>query len=66
VTESGRPLPEPFENLDRRGLAGAVRPEEREDLSARDFEIDACHNVERSVALAQATDADDGVHRATS
>ena len=59
---AGRGLPEPFEDLDRGGLAGPVRPEEREDLSGGDLEIDACHSFERAVALAEATDADHCVH----
>ena len=45
---------EPFEDLDRRGLAGAVRPEQAEALTAPDLEIEAGNGDDIRVALLQA------------
>jgi hypothetical protein len=36
---------EPFQDLDRGGLAGAVRPEERDDLAGAYVEVDAVQDV---------------------
>jgi hypothetical protein len=44
---------------DRRGLAGAVRTEEPEDLSALDAERDPVDGQGRAVALREALDVDD-------
>ena len=43
----------------RRGLAGAVRTEEPEALARRDVEIDAAHDFQRAIALAQPDRAHD-------
>src|SRR5580693_6631797 len=51
-------LPEAFEDLHRGGLAGAVRPEEGEDLPGPHVEIDAGDGLLAAVALHQAADAD--------
>ena len=43
-----------FENLDERGLAGAVRAEQADDLSGGgDREVDAAERVDGSVGLAE-------------
>ena len=47
-----------LEDLDGRRLAGAVRPEEAEDLTRRNLEVDPAHRLERAVGLAQAPDGD--------
>ena len=45
----------PFEDLDERGLAGAVGAEQADDLSGgRDREIDAAERVDRAVGLRSA------------
>lgn len=49
-----RSQPEAFQNLDRRGLAGTVRPQQREDLSAFDGEVQILQDVAFPVAHAQA------------
>ena len=47
-----------------RGLAGAVRPEQAEDLAAPDRERDVVHGRDAAVALGQTLRLDDGVaHR---
>src|SRR5690606_12511138 len=46
--------PLPLEDLDRRRLAGTVRPEQGEDLTAMDVEADVVDRVEGAVTLAQA------------
>jgi hypothetical protein len=51
-------LPEPFEDLNRRGLPCAVRAEEGEDLSPSHLEIDARDRLVTAVALNQAAHAD--------
>ena len=43
----------PLEDLDGRGLAGAVRAEQGEDLAAGDLEVDAADRGDVPVALAQ-------------
>jgi len=53
----------PFEDLDGRGLAGAVRAEEREHLASRHLEIDVVHGDPLAVALQQPFDADHRVGR---
>ena len=52
------PLPVALEDLDGRGLAGAVRAEQPEDLADRHLEVDSTHRLERAVGLAQAPDGD--------
>jgi hypothetical protein len=47
------PAAEPFEDLHCRGLAGAVGPEQREDFSGADLQVDAVDRGELPVALAQ-------------
>ena len=49
-----------FEDLDGRGLAGAVRPEQAEDLAGAHGEVDALEGLEVAVGLAQAAGFDDG------
>ncbi len=48
-----------LEDLDRGRLAGAVRPEQAEDLAGADLEIDAVDGGDVGVALDQAADTDD-------
>ncbi len=50
----------PLEDLDRRGLARAVRPEQAEDLAAVDRHVDPTQRLEVAVALAQPADLDRG------
>ena len=47
-------LPEPLEDLDRRGLAGAVRTEHAEALAGPDLEIEAGHGDDVAVSLDEA------------
>jgi hypothetical protein len=47
-----------LENLDRRRLAGAVRPQEAEDLTGLHLEVDASNGLVLSVTLRQAADGD--------
>src|SRR5262249_16186893 len=54
----------PRENLARRGLAGAVRPEQSEDLPLVDPEADAADGFLTAVRLAQLLD-DDRAHSTT-
>src|SRR5262245_13463413 len=62
---AGAPRPIALEDLDRRRLAGAVRPEKGEDLAGADLEVDPSHRLEAVVRLAQAFHADHGLgHRA--
>ena len=56
---------EALEDLDGRRLAGAVRPEEGEDLAALDLEVDAGDRLDLAVALAQPADGDDRLHAAS-
>src|SRR5690606_36871751 len=42
------------DDVDQGGLAGAVRPEQAEELAAPDREIDALEGMHRAVALVQA------------
>ena len=59
-----RDLGQAEHHQDGRGLAGAVRPEQAEDLAARDRERDAVHGRGAAVALGEALRLDDGVaHR---
>ena len=53
-----RPGAEPFQDLDRGRLAGAVRAEEGEDLSALDLEGDPADGFGLGVALAEVAYAD--------
>src|SRR5205823_11452978 len=50
---AGVGLGQPFDHLERRGLAGAVRAEETEDLTRRDAEIDAGDGEDLRELLAQ-------------
>jgi hypothetical protein len=56
-------LAQSLEDLDGRGLARPVRPEESEDLALRDVEVDAVDGLHVAVSLGEATDADDGFGR---
>ena len=46
-----------FEDLDERGLAGAVRAEHREHLAAADGEVEAVERLHAAVGLAHAAHA---------
>jgi hypothetical protein len=49
------------DDVDQRGLAGAVGPEQREDLAALDLEVDAFQRLQaRGVALFERADGKDG------
>src|SRR5439155_4578783 len=49
---------EPLQDLDRGGLARPVRPQEGEDLSGRNRQVDALDGLEVAVGLAEPTDLD--------
>ncbi len=49
-----------LEDLDRRGLARPVGPEQPEHLAAAHLDVDAAHRLELAVALAQVPDLDRG------
>ena len=51
---SGVPGAESLQDLQRGGLARAVRPEQGEDLPVRHGEAHAAHGLDRAIALAQA------------
>jgi uncharacterized protein (DUF2141 family) len=53
---------EALEDLDRRRLARAVRPEEGEDLAALHLEVDPGDRVQVAVALLQPANGDDRLH----
>ncbi len=53
-----------LEHLDRRGLAGAVRAQEGEDLAPLDGQVQATDGLEVAIGLAQARDADDRISHA--
>src|SRR6476646_9890904 len=55
---AGRALAIALEDLDRRRLAGTVRPEEGDDLAARDVEVDPPDCLVARVGLPQAAYAD--------
>ena len=51
------------DDRDQRRLAGAVRPEQREDLAAADIEIDVRQRLEAGrIGLRQVRDGDDRLH----
>jgi hypothetical protein len=49
----------PFEDLERAGLAGAVGPEQAEDLAPLDHEADAPQDLAVAVALLEPLHLDD-------
>jgi hypothetical protein len=49
-------------DLDERGLSGAVRTQQSEQLAALDLEIDAAQRLHRAVGLAQARDREGSGH----
>ena len=62
------PLPgvgreQPADHADGRGLAGAVRAEEADDLAAVDREVDMVDHGPAAEALGQALDVDDRARR---
>ena len=51
------------DDADQRGLAGAVRTQQREDLALADLEVDALQRLQaRRVGLGQVRDGDDRRH----
>src|SRR6266852_1547513 len=49
------------DDADQRGLAGAVRPEQRKNLAALDFQVDAIQRLEAgAIDLRQIGDGNDG------
>ena len=59
---SRRRLQQRAEDLDGRRLAGAVRPEEPEDLAGADGEPDPAHRLHLTVRLGEILDLDDRGH----
>ena len=58
---AGAGVDDAADDADQRGLAGAVGPEQREDLAAADVEVDVLERLEaRGVGLADVADRDDG------
>ena len=58
---AARRIDDAADDVDQRGLAGAVRPEQGEDLAVRDVEIDVLERLEaRRVGLRQVRDGDGG------
>ena len=60
VTAVTRPVA--LEDLDRRRLPGAVRPEQRDDLARLDLEGDTSQRVASAIALDQTFDANARLH----
>ena len=58
VAAGARPVT--LEDLDRRGLARAVRPEKPEDLAGGDLEVDPAHRFDRAVSHAEVVNLDRG------
>ena len=58
---AGAALAIALEDLDRGRLAGAVGPEEGEDLAGLDLEVDAANGLDSAVGLAQPGRVDRGV-----
>ena len=59
-------LPDPLHALHRRGLAGAVRADQPEDLAVLDLERHVIDGDRLPVGLADAGDADDGSRHVSS
>ena len=55
------PLPEALDALHRSGLAGAVGPDQAEDLPPADLERDARHGDGGAVPFLKVRDLDDGI-----
>jgi hypothetical protein len=51
--EARVPTTKALENLDRRGLASAIRPKQRKDFAFRDLETDASYSRDATVRLAK-------------
>src|SRR5437667_10295055 len=60
---AGRRLHHAAEDLERRGLPRAVRPDEPEDLARSHVEVDATHRLEGSIPFGQRVRADGDVRR---
>ena len=60
--DARRRLQERGQDPERRGLAGAVRPDETEDLALLDVEVHAGDGHRRRVALDESLGPDDGAH----
>ena len=60
--QPGRRLEQRREDSERRRLAGAVRPDEPEDLALGDVEVEASDRDGAGVALDQAAGPDDPAH----
>src|SRR3546814_6881868 len=57
-------LDQSADDADQRGLAGAVRAEQGEDLAGPDFQVDILQRLKaRIVSFRQVRDRDDGRHR---
>ena len=60
---AGGRIDDAADDADQRGLAGAVRPEQRENLAAADVQVDALERLEAGgIGLGQILDGDDGLH----
>jgi hypothetical protein len=53
VHRAGITVPEPFQDLDCRRLAGTVRSEQRKNFTGRDLEVDTIDGVSFAVGLAE-------------
>ena len=63
---AGRRRHDPADDADQRGLAGAVRPEQRENLALVDVEVDALERLEPGgIGLRQVGDRNDRGHGET-
>ena len=63
---TGGRIDDAADDVDQRGLAGAVRPEQREDFPARDVEIDALQRMKSGrIGLDQIGDRNDRLHAGT-
>ncbi len=59
---AGRDMREPGAQPEQRGLAGAVRTSDEDDLSGRDIEVDSGERREAPEQRDRRAKVDDGVH----
>ena len=60
---AARRIDDAAHDVDQRGLAGAVRPQQREDLAAPDLQVDAVQRLESgAIGLGEVGDGYDGGH----